>query len=213
MIAFLECATATTPVTRGGVRSTLPILPALDSGNQRLPSGPTVRSPGEPSRAGSGNSVRAPAGVIRPIAPCSESGLLGEPEVAVGADRQSRPGMAIACRERELGDGARRRDPADRGTGRRILGEPEVAVGADRQVGWDAIACRERELGDGARRRDPADRGGPAGRVAYSGNQRLPSGPTVRSPGRGHWPAGSGNSVMAPAGVIRPIAAGLPHTR
>ncbi len=73
VIAFLACATATTPVTCGvGARlpigvvgSRLPIAaPSAESSeNQRLPSGPTVRPPPELVPFGSGNSVMSPAGV------------------------------------------------------------------------------------------------------------------------------------------------------
>ena len=137
---------------------------------------------------------------------------IGEPEVAVGADRQVAWGICEWPGERELGEGARRRDPADRGAG---PGEPEVAVGADRQV--DGVACREREPGEAPAgvirpiaRRCPSGRdvGEPevavgadrqacravilnaidgarpdeSGPIVTSGNQRLPSGPTVSGP-------------------------------
>ena len=136
------------------MRSILPLpLPDI-APNQRLPSGPTVSAPGHAAR-GARNSVTAPEGVIRPIADgCPVAGSTRGTRGCRRGRPSGAPG-AMAFGERELGDGARWRDPADRSECR--LGEPEVAVGADRQVAWES--CRP----------------------------------------------GSGNSVMAPAGVIRPI--------
>src|SRR5436309_1598017 len=44
-----------------------PILPAVDSVNQRAPSGPAAMPPGLLLAVGTVNSVMTPAGVIRPI--------------------------------------------------------------------------------------------------------------------------------------------------
>ena len=89
-----------------GRRVDLPILPALYSVNQRLPSGPAVMPSGRPAAVGTGNSVMAwVAGLIIPIwLAC----LLGEPEVAVGA-RCDPDGTGIGGRDGELGDGVGRR--------------------------------------------------------------------------------------------------------
>src|SRR5262249_13702885 len=91
---------------------------------------------------------------------------LGEPEVTVGTDGQIANASAMAGRgeDRELGDGARRRDPADSARNRGVaapddrLGEPEIAVGADRPIAPGP--CGDRELGEDARGRDPADSAG-----------------------------------------------------
>ena len=76
---------------------------------------------------GIGNSVTAPAGVIRPILPTG----FGEPEVAVRAGRDA-GGSAAGRGDRELGDDAGGGDPADLVASG--LGEPEVAVGAGRDA-------------------------------------------------------------------------------
>ena len=89
------------------------------------------------------------------------------------------------------------------------LGEPHVAV----RAGRDPLGAGGGHgvFGDGAGRGDPPDRV-PA---EVSVNHRLPSGPAAMPPVGRRWSPGTGNSVMVPAGVIRPIAVpadlGEPH--
>src|SRR4051812_31454042 len=90
-------------------------------------------------------------------------GSFAEIEVAVRTERQ--PGRSPTRRgEGELGDGTRRRDPADSTTSRSMgdwirenLGEPEIAIGADRQSAIGGTSQESRELGDGTQGRDPAN--------------------------------------------------------
>src|SRR5262249_24043309 len=81
--------------------------------------------------------------------------------------------------------------PAVRAPGGRLL-----AVGSGKSVMAPAGVIRPIAPGPGP---GPAD-------GSCTANQRSPSGPTVRALEPGTAPAGSGNSAMPPAGVIRPIA-------
>ena len=117
------------------------------SGNQSLPSGPTVSAPASLPDLGRGNSVTAPEGVIRPIAPPSGNQRLPSGPTASACGDTDRV-------EGELGDGARRCDPADRAScivirvRDKVLGEPEVAVGAHPQIAQLVPVRGEGELGD-----------------------------------------------------------------
>ena len=104
-----------------------------------------------------GNSVTTPAGVMRPMR-LPVAAVLGEPEVAVGADGDAdgaRPRLSPVRNSVITPAGVMRpiASPV-------VLGEPELPSGpATMPAGWLAGGDPGRELGDRAGRRDPPDRG------------------------------------------------------
>lgn len=96
----------------------------------------------------------------------AERPALRIPDVAIGADGNI-DRRAVGARDRELGDLAVQRDPADPvAVGReavhspRELDEPHVPVGTGRDVAGPRVRSRQVELGDLAVRRDAADLSG-----------------------------------------------------
>ena len=120
---------------------------------------------------------------------------LGEPQCAVRAGRDAL-GNAGRRGNDVFGDGARGGDAPDLVA--RKLGKPQRAVGSRRDARRLAAGSGNNVFGDGARGRDAPDL------VAIEFGIRYPSGPAAMP--NGSPPAvGTGNSVTAPAVVIRPI--------
>src|SRR5438094_246871 len=126
-----------------------------------LPSGPAAMSSGWLSGDASGNSVTAPAGVIRAnlFALFSVNQRLPSGPVAMPAGRDGADAVPVegAARHGDLEQPPRRRHPADAARAVTVLGEPEVSVRAGRDEERIRILVRQRKLGERAARRDPAE--------------------------------------------------------
>ena len=132
------------------VRRTTRRLPD-PSVNQSAPSDPVVMPVGRLLAANMGNSVKAPAVVMRPM-------LL--PFNSVNQRAPSGPGddarrLAVGRGNGELGEDACRGNPPDLVAGR--FGEPEGAVRAGGDARRLAVGRGNGELGEDARRSDAAD--------------------------------------------------------
>ena len=143
-----------------------PILLALNSENQMLPSGPAASARGPLSGVGIGNSVITPAGVMRPILPPANSPNQMLPSAPSAIARGWLFGVGMANSVMHAG----RRDPAHPVA--EVLGEPHVAVGPERDDARRAAGMRQRELLEAG-----AVRGHPADAIARASvNHSVPSG-------------------------------------
>ena len=176
-----------------------PILLALNSENQMLPSGPAASARGPLSGVGIGNSVMTPCGVMRPILPPANSPNQMLPSAPSAIAR----GMLFGRRDWELGDRAVRSDAADAIAG--MLGEPHVAVRAERDDPRRAAGIRQLEF------LSPVPSGAirPIRLPALSVNQSVPS--CAMAMVVGPLPGfGNGNSVNMPS-VCRLLSAAVSH--
>ena len=176
--------------------------------NQMFPSAPVV-IPGScvvPSltEGRSANWVTIPLGVMRPIAGVVPGSVNHRFPFRAGRDRFR--GAAQGAGNWEKGDVSAWGDAAD--LVRLGLGKPEVSVGSSRDRFRRAFHARNRELGDLPTRGDATD-----AEAALVHEPEVSVGPSVMAVGQlSRWASsglagvGIGNSVICPAGVMRPIA-------